>query len=431
MMNIVNINDKKYTYKRNTNEMSNRRNKQTSNKNSNDYENVNNVNQNNFPNNNTPNIIYVPYMSNENTGKANWLNILSILGGIVTIIGIVVGAVYAVIVPLTNHTNQITILENDIIEVDNKITNLTDDFKDLSEFIYTNNSSSTKDVIPVVFKENYIPKMVAKDEEFFLDTPNWTNDSTDVANNLTKFEISYKVEDLQNNPIITSYTEGNNEIFFYGTYNENNQWIGKCILNVYSGKKLVSIFEGIYNSDGLFSYKRVSCDDGKVWTISDKIVEGDSSRGEIWEYTKNNDYSQEVELSQFDESQILTVNNFLVELDEQIIKYYSGNTSKGEYNDDNGDAYLVKYTDEGYVDILYVGNFYDGEFHDEEGNSWFISLGDTDKEHYYYYKGRFDKGKKVDKVSGNWLPLTKKEINSIIKAKIFKCPLKWYMDEEV
>ena len=79
-----------------------------------------------------------------------------------------------------------------------------------------------------------------------------------------------------------------------------------------------------------------------------------------------------------------------VRLDGPLEGYYAGETSDGLYNDTTGNAYLVKYFENGLTKTIYKGNFVDGQFNDETGKAWYI-VKEEDTE-YMYYKGIFHNG---------------------------------------
>lgn len=238
------------------------------------------------------------------------------------------------------------------------------------------------------------------------------------------------LSEVSNEPILAYYEENGCELFFLGKYNENGYWNGKCTLNVYKNSKLLTVFEGIYNDGELLSYKRISCDNENEWNVANRTFYDDYSDGQTWDYVKTSEINQEIKFDDFEESQIISYEKLKGDIENansRLLKYYNGDISDGKYNDKSGQAYLVKYNDEGKIAILYKGKFKDGNFNDiDEGISWYISLGNEDKEHYFYYKGRFKNGVKMDKASIT--PLTQDEINAYVQNESFECPLNWIME---
>lgn len=236
----------------------------------------------------------------------------------------------------------------------------------------------------------------------------------------------YTAEQLQNTPIVTYYIEGGNEVCFYGQYNENNNWHGECILNVYKNNELKTVFKGIYNNGVLCNYERISCDENEQWTYAARTNCGDYTEGETWTYKKDKAFEQEVTIENFDENQIVTIESLLPNVNKELIQYYQGKTSSGYYNDDTGQAYLVTYKDDGNVDYLYVGKIKNGYPHDDTGNAWFVGWGNGNNG-YYYYKGIFTDGEH-GKAPKNWKPMTQEEISEKVNQDEFNCPLTGLID---
>lgn len=63
------------------------------------------------------------------------------------------------------------------------------------------------------------------------------------------------------------------------------------------------------------------------------------------------------------------VDNFVENQEKRMTQYYVGNTSDSKYNDDTGNAYLIKFDESGNVITLYTGRFRNGQLHDESGDA--------------------------------------------------------------
>lgn len=85
---------------------------------------------------------------------------------------------------------------------------------------------------------------------------------------------------------------------------------------------------------------------------------------------------------------ILNVDEFSAQITSTLEGYYCGEISDGQYNDDSGDAYFVKFFEDGTVRTLYVGNFKDGQFNDQTGNAWMIGKLEIGAS-YSFYQGPF------------------------------------------
>lgn len=333
------------------------------------------------------------------------LNYLGIAGGIITIMGAIAAVIYGVIVPITQHTDSINGITGSIANLDDDIKELSGDVKELSEFVYTNYGnqggnleSGKKDEIKRIefIDENY-PKMDEASNEPELQNAKWEK-YVSVAKDEDGNE--YNSDDLQNVTFITSYIEGGKEVYFLGQYNENDNWNGKCILNVYEGEKLDSVLEAIYNNGELYSYKRVSREADGKWKVTDKINKKDYKIGETWIYNVSETYEKNISLNDYDESKMLVYEDFLYLEKEELLSYYNGKTSDGYYNEDKEDSYLIKYFTKNEIDFgenerviktIYKGNFVNGIFEDESDKSWYITREPNTT--YMYYEGSFNGGK--------------------------------------
>ena len=113
--------------------------------------------------------------------------------------------------------------------------------------------------------------------------------------------------------------------------------------------------------------------------------------------------------------------------------YYCGNTSNGFFNDDTGNAFLIKYNTDGLVRYFYHGKILNGQAHDmtEGANSWEIAWG-YDNDGYYFYQGRFDSTKDKNKIDlGDKDPnkISLEEIHNIINDMHINYNLYWIGDE--
>lgn len=207
---------------------------------------------------------------------------------------------------------------------------------------------------------------------------------------------TYTAEDLENETVIFSYIdENNNEVFFKGAYNENNQWSGNCIINKYFNGNLNFIMNADYESGKLVSYHQVfsyvNASNAEVWAVSSRTVEEDGNAGQTWTYFKEREWKKDFEKNYLKAENIINEEYFynIMIRDLRIEGYYNGYTSDGFFNDENENAYMIKYTEDGYIRLVYAGNFVNGQPYDTKGNAWMISLG-RDGEKYYYYSGKID-----------------------------------------
>lgn len=224
------------------------------------------------------------------------------------------------------------------------------------------------------------------DDSMFLPTLELDND-INVATN-THTGRKYKPTDLRNKKILLPYSENGQDIYFYGQFNKYNHWDGKCILNVYKDNILNMIMEGVYNDGKLISYKQITHRENnngdKVWSISERKINGNINTGGTHTYFKTKDKKSNFNTKNVEPNDILSIIDFKNWLDTPIEGYYCGNTSNGKYNDDTGQAYLIKYNKKGKIRLFYCGNFKDGCEEDSTGKAWDISLNEDN--HKYYYR---------------------------------------------
>lgn len=281
--------------------------------------------------------------------------------------------------------------------------------------------------------ESMTPLNYTKGKDVKLKPPTWTSPKTVVA----KDKISgkeYKAEDLINKKVLLTYTEGDEDIIFYGQYNAQNHWDGLCLINNYNHGILSFIMEAVYDNGKLISYKQVLPDQNTanedIWIISDRTVNDNINEGVTYRYYKDNDINQTFNLEETLISNLINVDNFRTIIAQNIEGFYKGNTSNGYYNDNTGKAYLVKYTKDGFVKTIYQGKFKNGQFDDNTNNAWSIDKWEpenkdsNDPGHYMFYKGQFKNGQKENNDGCDFQNnLTQQHIDNILKNKHFKCDI--------
>lgn len=359
---------------------------------------------------------------------------LGIIGGLFAVVAAIYAIIENVIVPISDHTKEIEHIEEDIAKINNDLGKIDEINNNLNEFIYTTNAllkdnNYNEKAIAVRFIDDYRPKLIWSNDEEILAEPKLTENRETVATGLHDSNIAYTAEDLQNKLIVTMYKESGYEIYFLGTYNENNHWNGECILNAYWNNELVSVFSGIYNDGELYSYKRVSCDQSEGWTVAKRTNYDTYASGETWNYEKSKSFPKKIDSEKLDESQIWTVDEFLNNLGERLTGYYKGNTSEGTYNDNTGDAYIVRYNESGNVRYLYKGKIVNGEEFDDTGDALIISWGYAN-DGYHSYKGEFIGNDDYKSTKEFLKTMTQDEINEKINPEDFDCPLTGLIDSD-
>lgn len=372
-------------------------------------------------------------MAGSNQNRAERIKeFINTTGGFATSIVAIGGAIFYVVFSLTNQGNQIGNINEKIFNIQENYGKMDQQIDDISELaksdheLLINLASISKEEVAYnvkILDYNFARTEVINNEEFLSEL------NLDVSHIIAKDwdgDVTYTAEDFYNVPIITSYKDGDNDVYFYGKYNENGNWNGTCILNAYNGDNLVSVFEGVYSDGVLFSYKRISDEKDGTWLVTDRIKQKNYNIGKTWVYSKTDDFVKEFNAENVKEKQILTINKFFNSINERLLSYYKGNTSRGLYNDSTGDAYLIKYKDDGNVDYLYVGGMEDGQPNDDTGNAWCISWGYAN-DGYHYFKGKFQNNNHA-KTKDFLKPMTQEEIKEKVNQDDFDYPLIGLLD---
>lgn len=280
------------------------------------------------------------------------------------------------------------------------------------------------EVFTVMIKANEMPIVGTSYE---LSNPTW--DSNDIiATDMSSGE-EYSAEYLADKRLLIPYTSENQEIVFFGQFNENNHWDKNCILNVYVNDELTLIMDAEYDDGELMGYRQVLketlMNGEKIWIIAEREHKQNLNFGETWNYTRKSDYYKEFELEEVKRDDVLSAEKFANGIDAHLESYYYGSTSDGTYNDETGNAYLVRYAEDGTIKTLYSGCFKDGRFHDETGNAWEIVFdGSHNINKYFYYKGIFKDGNRENDKGIEYV--SQEQIDEITKGMDFNCKLSWY-----
>lgn len=257
--------------------------------------------------------------------------------------------------------------------------------------------------------------------------PKWTDNDTGTD---IKTGKRYKIKSLANKPILLFYTEGKQEIYFYGQFNKKNHWNGDCIINVYENNELILINEANY-SDGKLTkkYKQVffynNGSNKNVWAISNRKHKGEENIGDTQTYLYK-PIKQSFKQENVTVKNIISVSKFKTQ--QKLIKegFYHGKTSNGYFNDKTGKAYMIKYGDDKKIRLLYCGKFENGNPQDHTNSAWSIVI-DNKMKCYVWQQGYFSNGY-IDHnyhIENNY-PLTKESINMYIKdLHINKKHLNW------
>lgn len=269
-----------------------------------------------------------------------------------------------------------------------------------------------------------------KSEDIYsLNVPTWESTEIIACDRHTMQE--YSAKDLEGELLLVPYFEDGQEIYFKGRYNNNNLWEGNCLINAYKNNKLSLIMDAYYENGVLKEYKQVmpftTAQGEEVWAISDRKNNGSFNSGVTWTYRKTNEYLKEFDMETVTYGDVKSVEDFKKSITLSLEGFYHGNTSDGKFNDETGEAYLVKYFPDGTVRTLYSGRFKNGMPNDNSGQAWCISKNAEDDE-YYFRNDIYINGDPQHK--NKYEVLTQEKLQTLLKDRIFECDLTGLVDEK-
>lgn len=205
------------------------------------------------------------------------------------------------------------------------------------------------------------------------------------------------VEDVAQKKLLLPYREDGKECFFYGQLDKDGNWDGECSINIYEGQKLTLVTEAVYDSGNLLTFQQAfpsHGDKGALWFFSNRKMEDGFSSGETWDFSYSHDFVQEFSYDSVKPEDLLTIEDLWSKAEENgyLEGYYNGRTSGGRFNDTSGEAYMIKYFEDGTVRTLYSGMFKKGVFEDKTCNAWMIGRNDTASKYSYYHDNTFTNG---------------------------------------
>lgn len=313
------------------------------------------------------------------------------------------------------------------LEIETKLEEHDDDIKWVMNYLAQNSALKVNLVEGVSIETE-----MDNNDDIHLEQPTWSDNEIIAIDTISN--KSYRAKELDSVPLLIPYMDDGNEVYFYGKFNENNRWNGKCILNVYKNNKLNVILEAVYNDGKLTEYKQVLAEtkNGRnVWIISNRKKEDSYNSGETWTYSRNNVPTKKFTMETVEAEYIYDTEDFLTSMETDLLSYYRGNTSEGKYNDKTGQAYLVRYANDGTILTLYKGCFSNGTFNDDTYRAWEIARNpDKGAEKYLYFKGKFKDGCAVQEINNNKvenesdIPLSR--IFEIVQENGITMELNWY-----
>ncbi len=321
------------------------------------------------------------------------------------------------------------------LNLDNRFSNIEKDISGLEDRIARiEYGLMSNDFVKLEPMQSTIESMsieyMSANNAYYLKAPTWI--SVEIIAKDAESGQEYRASELAGEKLLLPYVSNGQEVYFYGQFNKNNQWDGNCLINIYKNDNLVLIMEAEYKDGTLIQYRQVIpsvTQAGKnVWVISERESNGDTNSGESWNYIRNDECVKDFDFDSVGGGDMISVEAFKSTINTPAEAYYSGDTSDGMYNDDTGQAYLVKYAEDGTVRTLYVGQFKNGQFHDNTGEAWYITR-DDDTE-YMYYRGVFKNGAPANNKGNNFEnELSIERVNEIINGISFGCDLNWYDTE--
>ena len=298
----------------------------------------------------------------------------------------------------------------------------------LNESIYQSNSSAlTSGYVPAGNFQNTLHQSYEKiDSPIFEYTSMISYDSIVVKNASDGRELT--LGEIVERKLLLPYSDGESSSIFYGQLSKNGNWDGRCIINTYKSNKLELITEAQY-ADGIL----ITCNqvfpyhtdrEGDVWAVARRTKFDGFSTGDTAYVKRNGDYLIDFEIASATTENILTVDAFVATLDPKPVGYYHGNISNGLFNDNTGEAYLVKFFDDGSVRMLYHGCIKNGNIADSsDGSAWFIGR-DEDDTGYVYTTGPFRNGR-APRENKYWEPISQEEIQKTLNENLILHQWDW------
>ena len=365
-------------------------------------------------------------------------NVIQIsVGGVITI---VITIALAAISASWIISGSITSLNKDVKSINTKLNTANSEIKEMKEYLYadggvkdqlgelSNNMDSITELLNItaikanVTTEEYINSNVSVvDNNVSNSTSSFSADTCIGTDSEGK---AYIAKDLIGQTILLTFDQGDKETYFLGQYNDKYHWDGYCVINTYTDGVLNGVSESNFDDGNRLNYESFYLSDNQgEWIYTDRDCKEDSNDGISIRYKLDYDKQKNFTLTNARASDIIYVENLTSYDNKEVLSYYVGSTSDGVYNDNSGDAYLVRYNEDGFVNVFYKGCFQNGSFDDT--NAVEIVF-DSSNDRYFLYQGTFVDGKRTSDDGIEYV--TQNEIDTILKEN--ECPndLKWYFD---
>lgn len=361
--------------------------------------------------------------SNGNPSKLSSIQkVVAIVVGALTIISTLVGGITLIVTTGIRLDN----MEEDVSE-------LVEDSSEMKKYLYEN--EGVEDQLEMINAALNIKVINVTDEETLSNIEDITIQENDISNTNAAFTEEtpigvdgegnvYIAEDLIGETILLTYKDDGKDMFFLGQYNEKYHWDGYCVTNAYnSDGTLYGICESNFQDGKRIDYKTILSVNEKKneWDYYSRICDGESNKGISIEYVFEYNTEKNFTNTNVRRTDILYVDDFIEKQDSKITQYYYGNTSNELYNDNTGNAYLIKFDQDGTVKTLYVGRFVNGYPSDNTNEAWSIAY--AEKLGYYVLNtGKFKDGYAVN---GSDKEFTIDEIRDVVDQLDIKLELKW------
>lgn len=337
-------------------------------------------------------------------------------------------------------SGNITSLNKDVKSINTKLNTANSEIKEMKEYLYADGGvkdqlgelSNNMDSITELLNITAIKANVTTEEYI---NSNVSVVGNDISNSTSSFSAdtcigtdsegkAYIAKDLIGQTILLTFDQGDKETYFLGQYNDKYHWDGYCVINTYTDGVLNGVSESNFDDGNRLNYESFYLSDNQgEWIYTDRDCKEDSNDGISIRYKLDYDKQKNFTLTNARASDIIYVENLASYDNKEVLSYYVGSTSDGVYNDNSGDAYLVRYNEDGFVNVFYKGCFQNGNFDDT--NAVEIVF-DSSNDRYFLYQGAFVDGKRTSDDGIEYV--TQNEIDTILKEN--ECPndLKWYFD---
>lgn len=343
----------------------------------------------------------------------------------------IAGGILAVLVTIGGVVIGYVKMNENINSLRTDVNKLMSDSSEMKEYLYADDG--VKDQLGMITEALNLKIINVTDENVSSSLEGASIEKNDISYSTSSFSAEtcigtdvngnvYMADDLIGETILLTYKEDEKEVFFLGQYNENYHWDGYCVTNAYnSDNSLYGICESNFDDGQRVDFKSICITNENEWIYSNRICKKETNTGINIVYTIENKKIKNFTNTNVRINDILYVDDFIENSDTTMIQYYCGNTSQGLFDDDTGNAYTVKYYNDGTVKTLYVGRFSNGTFNDNSGYAWDIAYS-QDYGFYVYNTGNFKNGNAEKKSTES---ISIEDINKIIAEYDFACELKW------